>query len=228
VLSWLVVAGGATCGACSSEGRSELTILLDSTPAPHAVEALVLPADPSAILDSRPVAAAARRPATADSVARYRRLADSSEHLDRRFQLLRDSLNREARALDAEDRRSRAYADRFFVFRRRALEAETIRHSRDGLRSRTASMGARLAAALRAGASRDDDARRRSALDALAAGGRRPRTIPLDARVVTGALAPGPWWIGVAPRGGVPARFDHVVLRPGVHDTLRLSGEAPR
>jgi hypothetical protein len=213
--------------ACSRDRGSELTVLLDTTPPRRVVEALFLPADPATIGSLTPARSAALRPSTADSVARYERLADSIEQLDRSFQQLRDSLNREARALDAVDRRSRAYAERFFAFRRRKMEAEGMRHARDRLRSRAATMRGRLAATLHARerSGSDDTRRRRGALDSLVADTRRARAVPLSAGTMTGSLEPGVWWVGIAPQGGLPDRFERVVLRRGARDTLRFSGD---
>ena len=217
----------ATWGACTRDRGSELTVLLDTTPPRHAVEALFLPADPATIGSLPPGTSAALRPSTADSVARYERLADSTELLDRSFQQLRDSLNREVRALVGVDRRSRAYAQRFLAFRRREIEADAMRHARDRLRTRTATMRGRLAATLHQRERTGSDAtrRRRGALDSLVADTRRARTVPLSARTMIGSLEPGVWWVGIAPRGGLPERFERVVVRRGARDTLRFSAD---
>jgi hypothetical protein len=191
------------------------------------VEALFLPADPSNVESPPSSQSAVLHPSAADSVARYQRLADSTDQLERRFQILRDALNREARALESVDRRSRAYAERFFAFRRRELEAERIRHARDRVRSHTATLRARLAATLqeRDRSGGEEARRRRGALDSMVADTRRARAIPMSARAMTRSLEPGVWWVGIAPRGGVPDGFQRVVLRRGARDTLRFSRE---
>jgi hypothetical protein len=191
------------------------------------VEALFLPADPSNVESPPSSQSAVLHPSAADSVARYQRLADSSDRLERRFQILRDALNREARALESVDRRSRAYAERFFAFRRREFEAEGIRHARDRVRSHTATLRARLAATLqeRDRSGGEEARRRRGALDSMVADTRRARAMPMSARAMTRSLEPGVWWVGIAPRGGMPDGFQRVVLRRGASDTLRFSRE---
>jgi hypothetical protein len=191
------------------------------------VEALFLPADPSNVESPPSSQSAVLHPSAGDSVARYQRLADSSDQLERRFQILRDALNREARALESVDRRSRAYAERFFAFRRREFEAEGIRHARDRVRSHTATLRARLAATLqeRDRSGGEEARRRRGALDSMVADTRRARAIPMSARAMTRSLEPGVWWVGIAPRGGLPDGVQRVVLRRGARDTLRFSRE---
>lgn len=78
------------------------------------------------------------RPRAADSASPAALLSDSAASLDARFQILRDSLNRESRALDALDRRTADYARRFDAWRVRARTADSLRIARDRLRARIA------------------------------------------------------------------------------------------
>ena len=88
----------------------------------------------SAPADTRQVGNSSR----ADPASPARVLGDSAAALDARFQSLRDSLNRESRALDPLDRRSADYARRFDAWRAHARTADSLRVARDRLRTRLA------------------------------------------------------------------------------------------
>ena len=98
-------------------------------------------ADDSVDAASSPATAAAVP--SADSLARLARvraLADSAARLDDAFQLLRDSLNAESRALAALDRRTPDYARRWDAFVDRERDAVALRARRDSLRARLSSL----------------------------------------------------------------------------------------
>ena len=202
-------------GACADRGpRGELTVVLDSIRADRPLEVVLVPADPASLLappDSAPPAPRER----ADSIARWRRLADSASALDRRFQSERDAINREVRAMEGGDRRSTDYARRFDDVQRRTFAAESLRTMRDGLRRRAALH--RPAGATEPPAAPEARARLLAAAD----GARRAHTLRIGREPLSLRLPPGPWWIGVADTADVPGSFTRFEVRAGARDTIR-------
>jgi hypothetical protein len=193
-------------------GSGDVVVVLDSTMGMDSVEVVALPTKP------RNDAAFAARlsPATSDSVSRLQSLDDSAAALETRFRVLRDSLNAEVQALDTADRRTRSYEARYAAIRRRTLAAETLRASRDSVRTRADRLRARLGP--RAGTPAESPARDTD----QATDGRGPERRTLRNDTLTLSLPPGPWWIGVARHGKAPARYDSLTVERGVVDTIRL------
>ena len=202
-------------GACADRGRrGELTVVLDSIRAERPSEVVLVPADPASLL-APPASAPPVPRERADSVARWRRLADSASALDRRFQTERAAINREVRAMEGGDRRSTDYARRFDDIQRRTIAAESLRTMRDGLRRRAALV--RPAGATDSPAAADARAR----LLAVADGPRRAHTLRIGRHPVSVRLPPGSWWIGVADTADVPGSFTRFEVRAGARDTVR-------
>jgi hypothetical protein len=210
----------ATALACSG-GRprtGELRVLVDSTAARGALEVLALPFNPATL----PRASAGVAPGVAapgprgDSLSAYYALRDSALALDAAFQRTRAELNREALSFRGADRRTRAYAERYATFERRAAEAEATRAARDRLRERVATWRAKLARSIppeepAAGGA----ARPRRAVDSAArATGREPVRARIERGAATLRLPAGDWWITLA-------RGDGSVLTPAVPRQMR-------
>jgi hypothetical protein len=142
-------------------------------------------------------------------------VADSAAVLDGRFQVERDAINGEVRAMASGDRRSAAYARRYEAIQARTVAAESLRAVRDRVRRRATT----LRPAGVPGALDPAEARRR--LLGARAGSRRARTLRPDVEPISLRLEPGAWWLGVADASGVPATFTRVEVRPGARDTVR-------
>lgn len=215
---WLVLA------ACSR--TSEIAVVLDSSAPTRGLEVVAVPVDPATLRRPEPPPPAALPRRTADSVARWRRLADSAAALDAIFQGEREALNAEALALRALDRRGADYARRYDAFRRRQASADSLRAARDRLRRSAEPLRARLADHVPAGTLGAPDTTRwppRAMLDTLADGARHARSAPLAGGRALLPLRPGVWFLGVTEAGRTPLRFTRLEVARGKRDTVRLA-----
>lgn len=210
--------------ACSSTRSGELRVTVDSTVAPEAREVIASPVDPASL--GIAVTPGRQTRSSADSIARYRALADSASGADELFQNERTALNAAAKALRGGDRHARGYARSYDSLERRTVAAEQLRTTRDRLRARAELFRARLPALTAVARPHIE----RRALDSVAAASGRP---VIHSNLAGGwallALPPGEWWIGLARRDGsliLPATALRVLGRG--RDSLRLPVRATR
>ncbi|MDQ6635196.1 MAG: hypothetical protein M3Z10_10630 [Gemmatimonadota bacterium] len=198
---------------------------VDSTVVPEAREVIASPLDPASLGVSGPSDPQSR--AGADSMARYRALADSALAANAAFQRERISLNAAVQAMRDGDRHTRSYALSYDSLESRTLAAEHLRTARDRLRARADAARARLHGLTSVISSRRLE---RGTLERAAARSGRPL---IHADLTRGwallALPPGEWWIGLATRDGsliLPATA--LRLRGRGRDSLRLPAAAVR
>ncbi|MGQ0713030.1 MAG: hypothetical protein ACT4PJ_04780 [Gemmatimonadaceae bacterium] len=206
--------------SCSSDD-GELVVVVRNDSARAVIAS---PIDPRQLL--RAAAAARSRPTgpLGDSIARYYAVASRADSLDALFQGERDALNREARSMANEDRRSRAYASAFDAYLRRAAAATRLRDARDEARRRAAALRARLGRRFPE-LGRAVTPSMRAALDSAArANGSEIQRAALRGGRTTMALAPGVWWIAIESDAGEISGVRRHEARPGMRDTVRVGG----
>lgn len=170
--------------------------MLDSNPAHEVREVIAVPVDPTALLRDSVSTSPPRTPR--DSTVRAYR--DSVLALDQRFQAERAALNREARSLAALDRRTREYHTRYDAFRKREMDAESLRTTRDRLRAHVGRVES-PSDTPRAGSV---NFTARFAIDAATDGTRQTVVSRAEQDTVVLPLSRGRWWVGVARERAIP------------------------
>lgn len=182
--------------------------MVESNPTHDAREVIALPVDPASIAAiSHPVRGDSR--AGADRAARREAIEDSAATVDRAFQAERESLNREALALDSVDRRTSEYGRRFDEFRHRTQVADSARRQRDRLRLRVATQWRLADSAMGSPVSSPS---RRASIEAATDGSRRALVVLTRSDTARLAITNGDWWLGVSALGGVPEQWLRVAV----------------
>ena len=195
--------------ACAAGHDTLLTVVIDSNRPHEEREVIALPIDPASMQRAKSSAAGISH-RHSDSLSRLVVLHDSAALVDERYQSERDTLNRESRSLDRVDRKAADYARRFDAFRRRALAAESLRVTRDGLRDRGARYAARLSGS--AALMMLEENTLRSNIDSMSVIGRKMVVGRTRTDTVRLLLAGGTWWVGVTSGGALPGRWTRVEM----------------
>jgi hypothetical protein len=211
-LALLVVLG------CPSNDGSILVLVAHDS----ARVVIASPIDPRTVRAAPPPRSASE--AVTKSIARYYAVADSADSLDAAFRRTRDSLNREARSLTGDDRRTSEYGERFDRYLAGVALATRTREARDRARRRAATLHAQLGPyAPDRVARRGGPGSLRAALDSAAqATGRRIHRVPLRDRRGLVDVTPGTWWLALESAHGTISNVTRHDAKAGARDTIRM------